>query len=173
MSGLHRHPGVRRFSRYVLGSGVAFGASQLTFLTLYGLGLAGPEVASVAAFAAGVPVNYVLNRRWAWRRRGRPDLLGELLPYAAVIAVSIVATALGTATAERALAGIALPRVIDVLLVGGTFGAINAALFVVKFTLLDRLVFNRRGRGTDAGGGDGDVADGAVTPPRRGDAPVP
>lgn len=134
-------PGVRRFSKYAVGSVVAFGASNLAFLVLYGLGVASPQVASVLAFGAGIPVNYVLNRRWAWQRRGRPAVRGELLPYAGVVAVSVVASAVGTWAADRWLQSADLPRAVDVLLVDATFVAINGGLFLLKYVLLDRVVF--------------------------------
>ena len=114
-----RRPGARRFSRYAVGSVVAFGASNVVFLLCYGTGWTSPQVASVLAFAAGIPINYVLNRRWAWQRRGRPAVRSELLPYAAVVSLSIVATAVGTWGADRMLAAADLGRALTVVLVDG------------------------------------------------------
>jgi putative flippase GtrA len=147
---LWRRPGVQRFSRYTMGSALAFGTSQLVFLAVYGLDLASPEAASVWAFAGGIPVNYVLNRRWAWKRRGRVGVRDELVPYAAVVALSVVASAMGTAAADRWLQPVGLPRLAEVVLVAGTFAVINGGLFLAKYFLLDRLVFgDRRRRGSD------------------------
>lgn len=145
----HRRPwlrrtGARRFSRYALGSVVAFGASNLVFLLFYGPGWTSPQVATVLSFAVGIPVNYVLNRRWAWERRGRPSVRTELLPYAAVIATNVVAAAAGTWAVDRWLQSIALPRAVEVLIVGTTFVVINGGLFLAKYVLLDRLVFRDR-----------------------------
>lgn len=141
LADLWDRPGVRRFSRYAVGSVVAFGASNLAFLLLYGLGWTSPQVASVLAFAAGIPVNYVLNRRWAWQRRGRPALRAELLPYSGVVALSVVSSAVGTWAVDRWLQSVDLPRAVEVVLVDATFIAINGALFLAKYVLLDRLVF--------------------------------
>lgn len=154
-------PGVRRFSRYAVGSVVAFGASNLAFLLLYGLGWTSPQVASVLAFAAGIPVNYVLNRRWAWQRRGRPALRAELLPYGGVVALSVVASATGTWATDRWLGTVDLPRAVEVLLVDATFVAINGGLFLAKYFLLDRLVFRDRPTAPRA---DQDLADAGVEP---------
>lgn len=145
----HR-PGVRRFSRYAVGSVVAFGASNLAFLLLYGLGLTSPQVASVLAFAAGIPVNYVLNRRWAWQRRGRPGLRDELLPYAAVVATSVISSALATWAADRWVQTVDLPRAVEVGIVDATFVVVNGSLFLIKYVLLDRLVFRDRSPAADA-----------------------
>lgn len=144
LGGVWDRPGVRRFSRYTAGSVVAFGTSNLTFLVLYGLGWTSPQVASVLAFAAGIPVNYVLNRRWAWQRRGRPALRAEVLPYGGVVGLSVVAAAVGTWAADRWLQSVGLPRAVEVLLVDATFIAINGGLFLAKYVLLDRLVFRDR-----------------------------
>lgn len=141
LADLWNRPGVRRFSRYAVGSVVAFGASNLAFLLLYGLGWTSPQVASVLAFAAGIPVNYVLNRRWAWQRRGRPALRAELLPYSGVVALSVVSSAVGTWAVDRWLQSVDLPRAVEVILVDATFIAINGGLFLAKYVLLDRLVF--------------------------------
>jgi putative flippase GtrA len=139
----HR-PGIRRFSKYAVGSVVAFGASNLAFLLVYGSGLASPQVASVLAFATGIPVNYVLNRRWAWQRRGRPGVRDEVLPYAGVVALSVVATAVGTWGVDRLLSDANLTRAATVVLVDAAFVAINGGLFLAKYFLLDRLVFRDR-----------------------------
>jgi putative flippase GtrA len=139
-----RRPGVRRFSKYAVGSVVAFGASNVAFLVLYGLGLTSPQVASVLAFAAGIPVNYVLNRRWAWERRGRPGVRDELLPYAAVVATSVIGSAVGTWAADRWVQSADLPRALEVGFVDAAFVAVNGTLFLLKYVLLDRLVFRER-----------------------------
>lgn len=143
---LWKRQGVQRFWRYSLGSVVTFGVSQLVFLVVYGLQWASPQIATLWSFAAGIPVNYILNRRWAWRRRGRPGFREELLPYAAVIAISIVASALATSAVDAWLQTADLPRAAGILLVGTTFAAINGGLFLAKYVLLDRLVFRDRRR---------------------------
>lgn len=147
-----RRPGVLRFSRYAVGSAVAFAASNVVFLLCYGSGMTSPEVASVLAFGVGIPVNYVLNRRWAWQRRGRPGITTELVPYAAVVSLSIVATAVGTSGADHLLASADLNRALTVVLVQATFIGINGGLFLAKYVLLDRMVFRDRPptRRTDA-----------------------
>ena len=140
-----RRPSIQRFSRYFIGSVVAFGASEVVFLTVYGLRWASPQVATVWSFAAGIPTNYLLNRRWTWQRRGLPPLRSELLPYAAIVSISVVSSAVGTAAMDRWLQSVTLPRAAEILLVGATFAAINGGLFLAKYVLLDRLVFRRPG----------------------------
>lgn len=147
---LWARPGVQRFWRYSLGSVIAFGASESAFLTVYGLDLGSPQVATLWAFAAGIPTNYVLNRRWAWQRRGRPSIRREIVPYAVVVATSIVASAVGTAAVDGWLEAASVPRVARIAVVGATFALINGGLFLAKYVLLDRLVFRDRPRQPDA-----------------------
>lgn len=146
---LVHHRGVRRFWRYSMGSVITFAVSQVVFLAVYGFGWASPQVATLWSFAAGIPVNYLLNRRWAWQRRGRPGVRDELLPYAGVIAVSIVASAWGTTAVDQWLRSLSASRLTGVAVVGVTFAAINGGLFVAKYLLLDRLVFRDRPSASD------------------------
>lgn len=146
---LWRRQGMQRFWRYALGSVIAFAASETAFLVVYGSGSGSPQIATLWAFAAGIPVNYVLNRRWAWKRRGRPSLRTEVVPYAVVIATSIVASAVGTDAVDAWLQSVSLPHLAKVALVGATFAVINGGLFLAKYVLLDRLVFRVRPRAVD------------------------
>ncbi|MBI2709498.1 MAG: GtrA family protein [Actinobacteria bacterium] len=135
------------FTRYAAGSVVATAISQATFVALYASRVVGPGGASVIAFAAGVPPNYVLNRRWAWRARGRPSLAGELVPYVSVILLTAAAAAMATRWTDRQARALTSDRAWQVVLVTGSFIATTAVSFVVKYVLLDRLVFRRRRRG--------------------------
>lgn len=120
---------------------MAFGASNVVFLLFYGMGWTSSPVATLLSFAVGIPVNYLLNRRWAWERHGRPALRTEVAPYAAVIAANVAAAALGTWAVDRWLQSADLPRILHVAIVGVTFVAINGGSFLAKYFLLDRLVF--------------------------------
>ena len=137
---------MQRFFRYSLGSVIAFAVSQLVFLVAYGSGAATPRAATLWSYAAGIPVNYLLNRRWAWRRRGRPGMRDEVVPYAAVITLSIVTSALATDAVDAWLRTIAMAAAARVALVGVTFAGITVGLFLAKYVLLDRLVFRDRPR---------------------------
>jgi putative flippase GtrA len=143
---LWAQPHVQRFWRYAIGSVIASIASQVAFLTVYGLELGSPLVATVWAFAVGIPINYVLNRRWAWVRRGKPGMREELLPYALVIGTSIVVSAWATDAVDAWLLTVSLPRLAKVAIVGITFAVVNGGLFLAKYVLLDRLVFRGRSR---------------------------
>ncbi|CAA9435621.1 MAG: hypothetical protein AVDCRST_MAG35-2888 [uncultured Quadrisphaera sp.] len=124
--------------RYAGGSGVAAVCSEVAFLLLYGPLGASPGVASVVGWLAGAVPNYWLNRSWTWRRRGRPSLRREVLPYVAII-LATVALAVGATSAVHAATAGAVTGAWRVVLVNGTFLAVYALVFVLRYALLDRL----------------------------------
>jgi putative flippase GtrA len=144
--------GVARFVRYCLGSVAATAASAVVFAGAYHFLALGPRVASVSAFVAGMLVNFVGNRYWAWNRRTRRNLGRDAIAYA-IVAVVFALAAAGVTTATDSYARAAHIAGTDrTLLVEGSYFATYAAMFVVKFVLLDRLVF-RPGRATAESGG--------------------
>jgi len=90
-----------RFFRYSVGSVVAVVTSEVTFVLCYGTGWLGTTAASVVAFLAGAVPNYVLNRSWAWERRGRLNVSREVILYAVVSIVSLVSAAVVTGWVSR------------------------------------------------------------------------
>src|SRR5215218_504418 len=87
--------------RYVGGSVVAAGCSEATLVLLYGLLHMAPGPASCLAWLAGAVPNFWLNRTWTWRRRGRPDLRREVLPYVAISLTTLLLATLLTAAVDR------------------------------------------------------------------------
>ena len=131
--------------RYVGGSVVAALCSEVTLVLLYGLLHMAPGPASCLAWLAGAVPNFWLNRNWTWRRRGRPDLRREVLPYVAIILTTLLLATLLTAAVDRWARDGAAGSTARVVLVAGTFLAVYVAMFALRFLLLDRL-FSRLDR---------------------------
>jgi putative flippase GtrA len=125
--------------RYVGGSAVAAACSEVTLVVLYGLLHLAPAPASTLAWLAGALPNYWLNRSWTWRRRGRPDLRREVLPYVAIILATLALAAVATAAVDRWSRDVATGSTARVALVAGTFLAVYVVMFLLRFALLDRL----------------------------------
>ena len=125
--------------RYVGGSVVAALCSEVTLVVLYGLLHMAPGPASCLAWLAGAVPNFWLNRTWTWRRRGRPDLRREVLPYVAIILVTLLLATLLTAAVDRWARDVATGATERVVLVAATFLAVYVGMFVLRFLLLDRL----------------------------------
>ncbi|SDR32678.1 GtrA family protein [Thermostaphylospora chromogena] len=132
---------LRIFTRYAIGSVVAGVISEATLLLVYGLGLLGAQAASVLAWACGAVVNYVLNRRWAWGRRGRPKPLRELLPYWLTSVASLGITTWATGQADRLGARLFEAEGPRVAFVGAAFLAVYGLLFIAKFCFFHYFVF--------------------------------
>jgi putative flippase GtrA len=126
--------------RYTAGSIVAGLISQAVFVVCYALG-ALPMVASITAFLAGAVPNYLLNRRWAWRGRGRADVVRETLPYAVIVVTTALAAAAVTSATDGWVRLNVDHRGWQIALVTAAFLGTYGVMFVLKFVLFDRLVF--------------------------------
>lgn len=145
----------RRFIRFVPVSG----AAALTSLTANAAFL-GPAhmtagLSGGLAAMAGAAVSYVLSR-WAWERKGRPDLLRETLPFWVVSVCAWVALAyfdkLGVRVAALAgLTGGARVAVTEVIYLAG-----NCLTFVGRFVVFHYVLFAGPGseHGPSAGSPD-------------------
>lgn len=132
-----------RMTRYALGSVVAAGVSAIVFAILYVFHV-NTTTCSISAFVAGAIPNWILNRRWAWSRRGRPEFLREVCGYGLTVVVSLVLTSLSTAWTNHEVhkLGIAPHHGIRVILVTASYLAVFAVLFVAKFALYEFWVFS-------------------------------
>lgn len=146
------------WGRYTAASVIAAAISEVAFLISYGLG-ALPVLASGIAWAAGAVPNYLLNRYWAWRRTGRVDRSRELLPYAVIVIITAATAAAVTTVADAWLRDRVESHTWQVLLVGAVFLATYGFMFVLKFVLFNRYVFN----GGQNGGADGATRTPATT----------
>jgi putative flippase GtrA len=127
-----------KVTRYSIGSVVALATSEVTFAVLYATGWLGTSSATAVAFCAGAIPNWILNRRWAWERRGRLRVSREVVLYAVVSFVSWAASAVATGEASSHLHGSHTARVV---LVSGAYAATYGVLFLVKFVVFERAVF--------------------------------
>jgi putative flippase GtrA len=135
---------VERVLRYAAGSVVATICSEATFLLLYGPLGASPAASSAVAWLAGAIPNYWLNRTWTWKRRGKPNLVGELLPYVAIVLGTLLLAVAATTLVDHRLNGANVTESVRVALVGGTFLGVYGMVFLLRFFLLEWL-FRRAG----------------------------
>jgi putative flippase GtrA len=132
--------------RFVAGSVLATLTSAVVFPLVYRAAHAGPPIATFAAFAAGAAVSFAVNRFWTWNRRQRAgmgrDLFGFLAVAGSVAILAAVATSITDFYANRA--GVDSNH--RTVLVETAYLGTYAVMFLVKFLLLDRLVFRTRDR---------------------------
>jgi putative flippase GtrA len=126
-----------------LGVSVATTVVSNTILVLLAVGAglaAGP--ANAIGVIAGIPLSYLGNRRWVWRRSGRSGFVREVLPFWVMCLLGLVVSTavVGRVGALTAFLPPAWRAVILPLASMATFGV----LWVVQFVLLDRVIFAHR-----------------------------
>lgn len=129
----------------VLRAGVtSVGATVLshgTFIALVGPAHVSATIASAVAFALGATFNYVVGRRFTWGRKNRPHVLRETLPYAIVVGLTGLVSVSGTTLVQHLIEPMQLTHLQHTVLLELAFIASYGLVFLLKFTLLDRLVF--------------------------------
>jgi putative flippase GtrA len=138
---------IQLWGRYTGSSVIAGVISEAVFVVTYWFA-AVPLAASLLAFVAGAVPNYLMNRYWAWQRRGRPDRTREVLPYVVIVVVTALTAILVTTAADRWVRDHVAAHALQVTLVGAAFLATYGAMFVLKFVLFDRFIFVERAAGT-------------------------
>jgi putative flippase GtrA len=132
--------------RFVAGSLLATLTSAVVFPLVYRGAHAGPRIATFAAFAAGAAVSFAVNRFWTWSRRERTglgrDLFGFLAVAGSIAVLASVVTSITDSYANRAGVDSNLRTAVVESAYLGTY----AVMFLIKFLLLDRLVFRTRDR---------------------------
>jgi putative flippase GtrA len=149
-----RTQGGRRLIRFAPAAVLALGATQLTYLVLdvahVTAGLAG-----AAGWLAGAAVSYVVSR-WAWERKGRPQLLKETLPFWAIsLCVGVVLTATSK-LAHAEARNLGLHRWEEVVFAQGLYLAANCVTFVIRFVIFHYVLFADRGSGAAVRGSGAD-----------------
>ena len=149
MSDLHRRlRGSRlagKFGRYAIGSVIALVTSVVVFACLYVLGV-GTTVDSIAAFVAGAVPNWILNRRWAWGITGRVHVAREVIGYAIVSVLALVAASAATGWTQDQVQSLPAHHGVRVALVTCSYVAVQAILFAAKFLVYEHWVFAGRSR---------------------------
>jgi putative flippase GtrA len=132
-------------TRYTIGSAVAAATSAIVFALVYVLG-ASTTTCSVLAFVAGAIPNWFLNRRWAWKVRGRVSVAREVIAYVIISLLSLAATSLATEWTQDHVQSLPAHHGYRVVLVTASYLAVFAVLFVAKFVVYELWIFSGRSR---------------------------
>jgi putative flippase GtrA len=142
---LLRHPLRGRVTRFAISSVFAAATSAIVFPILYVLG-ASTTACTILAFVAGAIPNWTLNRRWTWKVEGRVAFGREILAYLVISGCTLLALSLATAWTHRHVQGIPAHHGVRVLLVTGSYFAVLALLYGVRFFLYEHWIFSGRSR---------------------------
>ncbi|MFZ0382999.1 MAG: GtrA family protein [Solirubrobacteraceae bacterium] len=133
-----------RFTKYALGSVVAFMLSNVVFAAFYVMS-ASTTVCSVAGFIGGAIPNWILNRRWAWQKHGRPPAR-QVIGYIGVSIVVLITTSAVTGWTNAQVQSIPAHHGLRLIIVTGSYVAVTVVLFFAKFAIYDYWVFSERSR---------------------------
>jgi len=134
----------QRFSRFLLVALVGVVTSQLVLGLLTGpanIGSAG--AAGVIASATAALVSYVLSR-WAWERRGRPDLLRETVPFWLVSMAVWGILGLTSHFASVWAHSEGYTHLSKHLVVQGAYLLMNCVTFVARFLFFHHVLFAKK-----------------------------
>jgi putative flippase GtrA len=134
-----------RFVRYAAGSAVAFISGNIAFILLYVMG-ASTTSCSVGGFVAAAIPNWILNRRWAWRRNGNLAFGREIVGYIAVSAIVLVSTSLVTGWTNANVKWVPQHYGIRALIVTASYVAVTIVLFFAKYWIYNYWIFSGRSR---------------------------
>lgn len=122
---------------------VAVVISQATLAVTFGLMGWAARPANLTAFVLSTIPSFELNRRWTWRQAGRRHLRRELIPFWVLAFLGLLVSDVAT----RAAAGLSETlesRSVRTLLVMLASLTAYGVLWIIKFLLLDRLVWSAR-----------------------------
>ncbi len=129
-----------RFTRFAVVAVVSLIASQVSLSLLLGPAQLTAGLAGGLAAVIGAGVSYVLSR-WAWERKGRPDLLRETLPFWLVSVMCWVLLALAAKLGVHLAASMQLTGAKRIAVVDGTYFAANCLTFVLRFVIFHYILF--------------------------------
>jgi putative flippase GtrA len=133
-----------RFTRF---AGVAVASSLTSMIALAvcdGAFQLTSTWAAVTSWFCGAVVSYVLSR-WAWERKGKPDVLRETIPFWIISALVVVILSLATKMGYIIARTIGVHAGIKhVLIVEGCYFAANLVTFVLRFVIFHYVLFTDR-----------------------------
>jgi putative flippase GtrA len=129
-----------RFGRFTVAAIAAFATTEVV-LTI----CAGPldltaTWAGIISWFSGALLSYVLTR-WAWKQKGRPSLLKEILPFWVVSAMVVAILTVATKFGYHSAGWMHLSGAERVLYVDAVYGVANIGTFVLRFLFFHYVLF--------------------------------
>lgn len=132
-----------RFLRFLPAAAAAVMTSQAVLAILTGPVNLGGFASGVLASMAAAAVSYLLSR-WAWDRKGRPDLLRETLPFWAISITVWVILGLTTHIAKTWAISDGLHHLDKHLVVNSAYLVMNCVTFVMRFLIFHYVLFAKK-----------------------------
>jgi putative flippase GtrA len=132
-----------RFTRFAGAAIAALTASEVALALSDGVFHLTATPTALVSWFAGAVVSYVLSR-WAWERKGRPDVLRETIPFWVISAMVIVILTLATKFGYHSASWMHLTGVNRHLWVGFVWLVANSCTFVMRFLIFHFVLFTDR-----------------------------
>jgi putative flippase GtrA len=136
----------KQFARFILVAAVSLAVSESALFVFTELLHLTGGISGVSAAALGALASYLMSR-WAWERKGRPNVLRETIPFWIVSAGAWLVLGLATKL------GLYVARTVGVahgikhfVIVGGIYFLANCLTFVSRFLIFHYVLFADRGR---------------------------
>jgi putative flippase GtrA len=129
-----------RFGRFAVAAASAFVTTEVVLTICAGPLQLTATWASLISWFSGALVSYVLSR-WAWKRKGRPSVLRETLPFWIVSAMVVVILLLATKFGYHSSGWLHLRGVERVLYVDAIYGVANVGTFLLRFLFFHYVLF--------------------------------
>lgn len=139
-----------RFLRFVPVSIAAVVTSQVVLAILTGPVNLGGFTSGVLASMTAAAVSYVLSR-WAWERKGKPNLFRETLPFWAVSIAVWIILGLTTHYANSWAKSMDIHHWERHLVVNAAYLVMNCITFVCRFLIFHYALFTNKGAPPRAG----------------------
>ena len=136
--------GGKRLLRFAPAALLALAATQVVYFFFANVLNSTGRVSGAAGWLAGAVVSYGVSR-WAWERRGKPNLLKETLPF---VAISLVVGAVLTEAshfAYREATVLSLHGAERAIFLQGLYLAANGVTFAIRFLIFHFVLFADRG----------------------------
>jgi putative flippase GtrA len=163
-----------RFTRFVGVAAASLATSEILLSICNGLlHWTATPTALVSTFG-GAAVSYVLSR-WAWERKGKPDVLRETLPFWVISAMVWVILWLATKLGYHLAAMMGLHHGLKhVLVVDLVYLLANVVTFLIRFFIFHYVLFaDRTTAARAAATGPDAIPPGTRTDPTPGETPAP
>lgn len=135
--------GGKRLLRFAPAALLALAATQVTYFFFANVLTSTGRISGAAGWLAGAVVSYGVSR-WAWERRGKPNLLKETLPF---VAISLVVGAVLTEASHfgyREATVLSLHGIERAVFLQGLYLAANGMTFLVRFLIFHFVLFANR-----------------------------
>jgi putative flippase GtrA len=129
-----------RFGRFAVAALAAFATTEIVFTICAGVLKLSATWATLISWFSGALVSYILSR-WAWKRKGRPNLLRETLPFWIVSAMVVAILTVADKFGYHSAGWMNLHGVERVLYLDAVYGVANLGTFLLRFLFFHYVLF--------------------------------